>query len=285
MTYIVPNFFEQENYDSLMEFENFKTLCYINKVKDSKIFARSTMHYMVVLLEGSKHLQYDGRQMEVKSGEICFLTQGNYFMSERLADKGTYKTFLIFFDDRFVSEFVQKFQIGLDEGEIDPIIKVPFKQDVHFSQEIKLLEEYLNQKADSRLIRVKIEEILLLSFLQNQKLFKSYLRSTIKNSHDRVAYILESNIDIIDSVEDMCSLTSLTNQSLRSYTKRHFDKTPREWLITQKLDLAKTLLKNSDKSIQEIATSCGYSSVSWFIEQFKSRFGKTPREFREDFLV
>jgi AraC-like DNA-binding protein len=29
------------------------------------------------------------------------------------------------------------------------------------------------------------------------------------------------------------------------------------------------LLKTSDKSVSDIATGCGYSTVSWFIIQFK----------------
>lgn len=41
------------------------------------------------------------------------------------------------------------------------------------------------------------------------------------------------------------------------------------------------LLKNSDKNISEIATECGYSTVSWFISQFKKEYSLTPKEFRE----
>ena len=47
---------------------------------------------------------------------------------------------------------------------------------------------------------------------------------------------------------------------------------------------AKTLLKTSNASISDIATSCGYSSVSWFIGQFKKYYKSTPYLFRQENL-
>ncbi len=281
MTYVVPNYFIENGYTSLSSFEHFLTLNYINKHKDSKIFARSTMHYMVVLLEGSKELVLNSTKVEVNVGEVLFLSQGNYFMSERLVVDGRYRSFLVFFDDTFISNFIKRYEIKVPNS-ASPITKIRYRGDKEFSRVVEDMERLINIKSDEKLLALKIEEIFVHSLLKQRGEFLKYLSSTLQNSHDRIGYIITSNIDIIDSVENMLSLTRVTKNSLREYFKMHYNQTPKKWLTTQKLEKASLLLKSSDESISSIATSCGYSSVSWFIQQFKEHFGVTPNNFRQN---
>jgi len=43
---------------------------------------------------------------------------------------------------------------------------------------------------------------------------------------------------------------------------------------------ASLLLKNTDKTITQISSECGYSTSSWFISEFKKKFSLTPKDFR-----
>ncbi len=47
-----------------------------------------------------------------------------------------------------------------------------------------------------------------------------------------------------------------------------------------KIETSKTLLKNSKKSILEIAIECGFNSESYFCSTFKKLIGVTPTEYR-----
>ncbi|NSW90423.1 MAG: helix-turn-helix domain-containing protein [Firmicutes bacterium] len=53
-----------------------------------------------------------------------------------------------------------------------------------------------------------------------------------------------------------------------------------DYLIEARLELAKELLTSTNLSIEEIATVVGYSSSQYFIKKFKSKYGKTPKQYK-----
>ena len=114
--------------------------------------------------------------------------------------------------------------------------------------------------------------------------FLSFLNQVINTKPSRIKYILESNLDILNDVKDMCILTRLSNASLRKEMLILYNQKPKQWLDMQRLKKAVLILKNTNESISDIATSCGYSTVSWFIIQFKKQYKTTPFLYREQNL-
>ena len=47
-----------------------------------------------------------------------------------------------------------------------------------------------------------------------------------------------------------------------------------------RLERALELIENSDKSISEIASDCGFSSPNYFKDVFRRTYGVSPREYR-----
>ena len=64
--------------------------------------------------------------------------------------------------------------------------------------------------------------------------------------------------------------------------------TLRQYIIAYRLKLAKKLLLESGKSINEVAEECGFNDPSYFTKTFKGAFGMTPKKYRdlskEDFI-
>lgn len=64
--------------------------------------------------------------------------------------------------------------------------------------------------------------------------------------------------------------------------------TLRQYIISYRLKLAKKLLEESGKSVNEVAEECGFNDPSYFTKTFKSAFGMTPKDYRnltkEDFI-
>jgi AraC-like DNA-binding protein len=64
--------------------------------------------------------------------------------------------------------------------------------------------------------------------------------------------------------------------------------TLRQYIIAYRLKLAKKLLEESAKSVNEISEECGFNDPSYFTKTFKSAFGMTPKEYRnlskDDFI-
>ena len=59
--------------------------------------------------------------------------------------------------------------------------------------------------------------------------------------------------------------------------------TLRQYIISYRIRLAKSLLELTNKSTQDIADECGFTDSSYFAKSFKSAFGVTPKEYRNKF--
>ena len=62
--------------------------------------------------------------------------------------------------------------------------------------------------------------------------------------------------------------------------KRESGLTPMDFLNRKRLEKAESLLKESSRSITEIAFDCGFRSSQYFATVFKKQFGLTPTELR-----
>ena len=63
--------------------------------------------------------------------------------------------------------------------------------------------------------------------------------------------------------------------------KSTYGKTPINVLIDLRMERASDLIVNTNIPITDIAESCGYSSVSYFITEYKKHFGITPLKQRK----
>jgi len=59
--------------------------------------------------------------------------------------------------------------------------------------------------------------------------------------------------------------------------------TPMEYLFRIRMERAKTLLRETDIKIIDIAFECGYGSSQYFANTFKHATGETPSEYRKHY--
>lgn len=59
--------------------------------------------------------------------------------------------------------------------------------------------------------------------------------------------------------------------------------TLRQYIITYRLKLAKSLLELTEKSVSDIAEECGFTDASYFTKTFRTAFGMTPKDYRNGF--
>jgi len=281
MTYIVPNYFIERNYKNLIKIDTLFCLNYITKTQNDFVDARNTMHSMNILLEGSKIIHTKNQEIRINDKELCFLTQNNYYMSERVTKESQYKSMILYFDDAFILIFIKKYNIELNNTDEKTILKISCRHDQFLLDNITLFQAYLEKKLTPQLLKLKIEEMFLHTMRLRPQEFQSFLNTIIQKTQERTLYILESNINLIETIDDMCSLSHLTPNKLRRYIKKHTNTTPKLWIDSKRLQKAILLLKTSNKNISEIATECGYATPSWFIYQFKKEYGETPKEFRK----
>ena len=90
---------------------------------------------------------------------------------------------------------------------------------------------------------------------------------------------------MLSHLEDTLTLEELAVAA--GYSRRHVERlflsvlgqTPAEFYRGLRLDRGRTLLGNTDMSLIEVATACGFNSVAHFTSNFKARFGVPPTRF------
>ena len=73
----------------------------------------------------------------------------------------------------------------------------------------------------------------------------------------------------------------ITQQTLRRRFKETTGQTLSSYLTARRIELAKTLLSETNLSMNEICVKCGYIDVSSFTKLFKSEVGISPGAYRE----
>ncbi len=65
---------------------------------------------------------------------------------------------------------------------------------------------------------------------------------------------------------------------------REYGMTLTEYVVKERIDNAVHLLKNTKKTVQEVAAECGILDASYFTKLFKKHIGMTPNKYRETSL-
>ncbi len=280
MTYIVPNYFIEKNDSRIIDLEEIYCINYITKYREDFLSIRNTMHALMIPLTGQKIITTKEQKLDINSSNICFLYQNNYFLSKRVNENLKYKSIVLFFSDKFVLDFIKKYKIKSDKKSEIELFNFDYSKFEELKIAIKSFENYLEKDFSKELLKLKIEELFLLVLQKDEKSLIQFFNKIINTTKDRIKYILESNLDFVNSFEDIYSLTRQSPAKIRKYFKDEFNTTPKLWINEKRLEKATLLLKTTDETISQIATTCGYSSVSWFILEFKKRYNLTPRDYR-----
>jgi AraC-like DNA-binding protein len=62
--------------------------------------------------------------------------------------------------------------------------------------------------------------------------------------------------------------------------KSTFGETPHQYLLTRRIERAKYLLRETDRSVTDISLDVGFQSLGSFSSKFKQLVGGTPTEYR-----
>ncbi|KIC40220.1 hypothetical protein RA27_15500 [Ruegeria sp. ANG-R] len=88
-----------------------------------------------------------------------------------------------------------------------------------------------------------------------------------------------------DTTEHLAAMLGSTVRQLNRVFLKHAKATPQEVWRDMRLQHARWRLMNSKRTVTQIAYECGFSDSSHFSRWFKTRFGETPRTYREQRLA
>jgi transcriptional regulator GlxA family with amidase domain len=94
---------------------------------------------------------------------------------------------------------------------------------------------------------------------------------------------MQQNLDMRLTEKEFAHRAGLTAQHFCVLFKSETGETPARYLHGLRMDKARELLANGDRSrlsIKEIAADVGCNDLSHFVRDFEKRFGLSPRRYR-----
>lgn len=80
----------------------------------------------------------------------------------------------------------------------------------------------------------------------------------------------------------LARINNISEVYLRTLFLKYYGVTPHKYLMEKRLKSAENMLQDSNKSVSEIASDCGYMSVYHFCRAFKERFKMSPTDYRRN---
>ncbi len=109
--------------------------------------------------------------------------------------------------------------------------------------------------------------------------FHPYATNVEDRRFNNILNYTYDNYDEHISIEDVAKIANLTKESFCRYFKTQVNKTYVEFLTEFRINKACQMIREGERSIKEIAYSCGFDSLSNFYYQFKKITKLNPLEF------
>jgi 2-isopropylmalate synthase len=82
------------------------------------------------------------------------------------------------------------------------------------------------------------------------------------------------------TLSDMAAEFHLSEPYISKYIKEKSGKTFGDLVVQARMKKARTLLRNSNMTVENVAYAAGYQNVEHFNRQFRKKYNMTPVEYR-----
>ena len=241
---------------------------------------------IIRVLEGSLHLKLDNDSYHAGKGDIIFINPET--VHGATPDDCVYECIVFrpdflyvstyscrfFFDSLLSREFVVK--------EFSPCTS----DDFHLAA--NELFEAMRIKTSGHKFRVISSIFKLFGIITDNHLYSNVNidEKTAGNKNfsklKKVLTFMRENFDKQITLDDIAAVSETSTKYFSTFFKNMTGKTPFEYLNSYRIERASQLLLHSDINVTEIAYSCGFNDLSYFIKTFKSAKGVSPGQFRKN---
>lgn len=142
----------------------------------------------------------------------------------------------------------------------------------------RFIYEYENEFINKDKVLVSIENIIINELIRasldkdtNEILFSQ------NNIVEKTIQYMHQNYSRKISLATLANMCKMSKSSFMKTFKEETSYSPVDYLIKIRIDKSKKLLRDSSKSITEIALECGFSSLSHFSAYFLKKTGMSPK--------
>lgn len=98
----------------------------------------------------------------------------------------------------------------------------------------------------------------------------------------QISEYIQAHLDQEIKLADLANVAGISQFHFSRLFKQSMGISPHQYLLQQRVERTKQLLKSSKLAIAEIAFQCGFSSQSHLGKSFREATGMTPRDYRKN---
>lgn len=240
---------------------------------------------LIRILNGSLELTLDNRHYTVHTGDTVFINSETVHGAKPV--DCVYEC--IVFNPQYLSVNESGCKNFIDGIMNHSIHVTEIQHDQEYSNIINILFDSIKNSSKGYTLTVTGCLYMLLGFIRERELFSDALPIDSAHKNEKNVIILKkalafmrANYDNQITLADIADAAGISPKYLCTFFKEMTDKTPFEYLNVYRVERAARKLINSDSPVTQIAYSCGFNDLSYFIKTFKQIKGVTPKNFRKN---
>lgn len=246
--------------------------------------------FNLVFFETKGWYRYKREKKSATAGELLFLNPRNRESIKEIKGLGW---FIAFKNSMLMAEPSLGAQVSQSSNSLlfQPILNcqeskihrfyIPLEKQFKWIIRLNWLEEELNKSHDfsnsatQAILKLLIIDIVRLSAAHYPQKF-SYSDPLL----NRVFKFIESNYQEAISLSDVAKKVNKSTSYLTNLVKQKTGKTVLQWIVELRMAKARSLLLETDCSVETIAETVGYLDLRHFSRQFRRIHGLSPKQWK-----
>ncbi len=223
-------------------------------------------HGLIFCVEGDQEFEYSSTTIKAEKNSLFYLPRGLPYTIRRLT--------------RSIDIFVNFRTAGNEAGL--PFSKI-YRNHDRILNHLKRLESIMKNRPLGFNEEAKGELYLLIAEIKRGERLFSYSNTADRSVSEAIRTISSEYCSPELSIQKIKSETGLSERYFEKRFKIISGSTPKEYLLSLRIEKAKEELLSTDKPILRISNECGFSDQCNFTKLFKKKTGMSPGEYRKEF--
>jgi AraC family transcriptional regulator, exoenzyme S synthesis regulatory protein ExsA len=235
------------------------------------------------LIEGNKEVIFDNSDLSIDNRKFLIMKSGHCLMTEKLSEIKNYRSILLFFTNETLSKFIQKFELNnIEQNEYKSVYSFEYDKFIKRFVDSLIDISKLSKTVQKKIIEVKFEEIMLYLI----ELYGTHILYSLTSNNDNLTQnftrTVESNQLKKLTLKELAFLCNMSVSTFKREFEKHYSESPIKWFQNKRLEHAYYLLNQKHKKSSEIYFEVGYENLSSFIQAYKSKYNKTPKQHQTE---
>ena len=100
----------------------------------------------------------------------------------------------------------------------------------------------------------------------------------------RIRELVHARMEDDLSLDDMAQSVGLSTAHFARMFRKSTGETPHQFVLRQRLERAKAMLRAPDARVLDVAVACGFKTQQHFAQAFRDVWGVSPTEYRQDLV-